>query len=130
MKNILIIFIFLLYGCGNPTPKVLPKSDALPDAVINEPYQASITITGGALNEKSVWVTINPTNSGLTWNPKDSSFQWQGEKIIKKDYHHINITGTPQKAELIKIEIVGFTLGTMYAGKDFNKTYTIKVKGK
>ncbi|WP_233420910.1 hypothetical protein [Xenorhabdus nematophila] len=66
MKKILIIFIFLLYGCGNPTPKVLPKSEFLPDAVINEPYQASITITGGALNEKkrlgknsSYWLRTN-----------------------------------------------------------------------
>ncbi|WP_274711308.1 hypothetical protein [Xenorhabdus bovienii] len=128
MKKILIIFIFLLYGCGNPTPKVLPKSEFLPDAVINEPYQASITITGGALNEKSVWVKIHPTGSGLTWNPKDSSFLWGGKKEIRKDYHHINITGTPKKTELIKIEVVGFTLGTIYAGKEFNKNYTIKVR--
>ncbi|PHM73572.1 hypothetical protein [Xenorhabdus kozodoii] len=130
MKKILIIFIFLLYGCGNPTPKFLPKSEVLPDAVINEPYQASITITGGALNEKSVWVKIHPIGSGLTWNPKESSFQWEGKEEIRKDYLHINITGIPKKTELIKIEVVGFTLGTMYPGKDFDKTYTIKVKNK
>ncbi|MBE8589043.1 hypothetical protein, partial [Xenorhabdus griffiniae] len=92
MKKILIIFIFLLCGCGNPTPKVLPESEILSDAVINEPYQASITITGGALNEKSVWVEINPADSGLTWHPKESSFQWEGKEIIRKHYHNINIT--------------------------------------
>ncbi|CDH20097.1 hypothetical protein XBKQ1_2440005 [Xenorhabdus bovienii str. kraussei Quebec] len=37
----------------------------------------------GALNEKSVWVKIYPIDSGLTWNPKASSFQWEGKEEIK-----------------------------------------------
>ncbi|MDE1488736.1 hypothetical protein KKI90_20895 [Xenorhabdus bovienii] len=48
-------------------------------------------ITGGALNERSVLVKIHPIGSGLTWNPKESSFQWEGKEEIRKDYHHINI---------------------------------------
>ncbi|WP_338804410.1 hypothetical protein WDV76_02745 [Xenorhabdus griffiniae] len=130
MKKILIIFIFFLYGCGNPTPKILPKSEFLPDAVINEPYQASFTITGGALDETSVFVSIHPVDSGLKWSPKKDIFQWEGKEEITYDYHHINITGIPKKTELIKVKVGGFTFGTMYPGKEFNKTFTIKVKDK
>ncbi|MEQ2027070.1 hypothetical protein ABLB84_15205 [Xenorhabdus szentirmaii] len=130
MRNILILFVFLLYGCGNPTPKVLPTSNFLPDAVVYEPYQTLITITGGALDESSVSVSIQPIDSGLTWSPKESIVQWEGKDEIRKDYHHINITGIPKKTELIKIEVSGFTFGTMYPGKSFDKIYTIKVKDK
>lgn len=125
MKKLIPVLFFLIAGCGNPTPKVLP--DYLPDAVVGKPYLQVINISGGALNEKSTSVIIQPKDSGLHWSPTIGYSYWEGKQSIKEDYHTIVIQGIPLKKGVISISADGSTLGTMYPGKDFNKTYEIEV---
>ncbi|CRL62795.1 hypothetical protein [Proteus vulgaris] len=43
------------------------------------------------------------------------------------DFHTITVLGIPLERGVIQIKISGFSYGTMYPGKEFNKTYEIKV---
>lgn len=127
MKNFIIILFFLLFGCGNPTPKVTP--DKLPDGVVNYPYSEVIQISNGALNRKSIEVVITPDDSGLEWKPKVLYQTTYGGEVEKhEDFHYITIYGTPTKKGIITISVFGGTLGTMYPGKAFGKVYKINVK--
>jgi len=126
VKIIIFCFFFILVGCGNPTPKISP--DYLPDSAMGKPYLQVINISGGAINEKSTSVIIQPKDSGLHWSPTIGYSYWEGKQSIKEDYHTIVIQGTPLNKGLISIPISGFTYGTMYPGKDFSKVYEITVK--
>nr|WP_314264039.1 hypothetical protein [uncultured Moellerella sp.] len=125
MKKLITVLFFLIVGCGNPTPKIMPSQ--LPDANINEMYSQVIQISGGALDGKTTGVIINPTDSGLSWRPKTWNQEWNGEAFKKEDFHNITIYGKPLKKGRVTIKVSGFTYGTMYPGKDFNKTYEIEV---
>lgn len=126
VKIIIFCFFFILAGCANPTPKILP--DSLHYAAVGKPYLQVINISGGALDEKSTSVIIQPEDSGLHWSPTIGYSYWEGKQSIKEDYHTIVIQGTPLNKGLISISIGGFTYGTMYPGKDFSKVYEITVK--
>ncbi|WP_220250494.1 hypothetical protein, partial [Klebsiella pneumoniae] len=60
--------------------------------------------------------------------PEDKKYSLGGEDGVKKDYHRIIISGIPKKSGDYRVTVSGFTLGTMYSGKDFYKQYTIKIK--
>lgn len=122
---ILLTAILTLIGCGNPTPKVTPNK--LPSAIVGSEYNTVINITGGYINEKSISFDITPDNSGLTWSPMISYRNSLGKVQKDVDYHTITVSGIPLKTGIIKIKIDGFTYGTMYAGKEFNKIYEIEV---
>lgn len=125
VKIIIFCFFFILAGCVNSTPKIIPSQ--LPDAKINQMYSQIIQISGGALDGKTTGVIINPTDSGLSWKPKTWNQEWNGEIFKKEDFHNITIYGKPLKKGRVTIKVSGFTYGTMYPGKEFNKTYEIKV---
>ena len=97
-------------------------------AKVNHKYQDVIEIKGGAVNESSVSVSIIPIDSGLAWSPEDIKYSLGGEDGVNKDYHRIIISGIPKKSGDYRVTVSGFTLGTMYSGKDFYKQYTIKIK--
>lgn len=115
-KYILFATSLLILGCSDPV-KVSP--DKLPDAYLNQSYQANIEITGGTV-----------VNLNFHSEVSDASF-----KIIPsiaeggyKDYNLLTVTGTPTTLEPVHIYIAGDTYGTNFPGKRFNKEYTIEVK--
>ncbi|WP_051473610.1 hypothetical protein [Providencia alcalifaciens] len=122
---ILLVTVLTLMGCGNPTPKVTPNN--LPSAIAGEEYNTVINISGGYISEKSISFDIIPSNSGLSWSPMISYRNSLGKVQKDVDFHTITVSGTPLKKGVIQIKISGFTYGTMYAGKEFHKTYEIKV---
>lgn len=125
VRIIISCLFFVLAGCGNPTPKVAP--DNLPSAMAGAEYNTVINISGGYINDKSISFDIMPSNSGLSWSPMISYRNFQGKVQKDVDFHTITVSGTPLKKGVIQIKISGFTHGTMYAGKEFNKTYEIEV---
>lgn len=115
-KYILFTTSLLILGCSDPV-KVSPNK--LPDAYLNQPYQANIEIIGGAV-------------VGLNFHSELSSNSF---KIIPsmaeggyKDYNLLTITGTPTRLEPVYVYIAGDTYGTNFPGKRFKKEYTIEVK--
>ncbi|QXX98924.1 hypothetical protein IM817_12430 [Serratia marcescens] len=126
MNKAIFILLLVLVGCGNPTPTVTPEQ--LSDAVVGYPYMEMLQISGGALNRRSTGVIITPENSGLKWKPK-VNYRKFGERVQKdEDFHNIIIYGTPNGKGKVTVEVSGFTLGTMYPGKGFFKSYEIEVR--
>jgi len=128
MKYFICILIFIVSGCSGTYPTILPGKNDLKVATVNHKYQDVIEIKGGAVNESSVSVSITPNDSGLAWNPEEIKYSFGGEDGVNKDYHRIIISGIPKKSGDYRVTVSGFTLGTMYSGKDFYKQYTIKIK--
>lgn len=122
---LLLVTVLTLVGCGNPTPKVTP--DNLPSAIVGAEYNAVINISGGYISEKSISFEITPVDSGLSWSPMISYRNSLGEVQKDIDFHTITVLGIPLEKGVIQIKISGFSYGTMYPGKEFNKTYEIKV---
>lgn len=96
-------------------------------AKVNHKYQDVIEIKGGAVNESSVSVSIIPIDSGLAWSPEDIKYSLGGEDGVKKITIASSYLGSRKSGDY-RVTISGFTLGTMYSGKDFYKQYTIKIK--
>lgn len=128
MKYFICVLIFIVSGCSSTHPTILPEKSDLKVATVNHKYQEIIEIKGGAVNESSVSVSITPNDSGLAWSPEETKYSFGGENGINKDYHRIIISGNPKKSGDYRVTVSGFTLGTMYSGKDFYKQYTIKIK--
>ncbi|HFO2465754.1 TPA: hypothetical protein ACHJFY_005249 [Klebsiella pneumoniae] len=128
MKYFICVLIVIVAGCSGTYPIILPEKKDLKVAKVNHKYQDVIEIKGGAVNESSVSVSIIPIDSGLAWSPEDIKYSLGGEDGVNKDYHRIIISGSPKKSGDYRVTISGFTLGTMYSGKDFYKQYTIKIK--
>ncbi|MEB5979706.1 hypothetical protein [Enterobacter vonholyi] len=128
MKYFIHALILIACGCTGTHPIVLPGKNVLKVATVNHNYQDVIEIKGGAVNESSVSVSIIPNDSGLAWNPEEIKYSFGGEDGVNKNYHRIIISGIPKKSGDYRVTVSGFTLGTMYSGKDFYKQYTIKIK--
>lgn len=128
MKYSICVFVFIVSGCSSINPTILPEKSDLKVATVNHKYQEVIEIKGGAVNESSVSVSIAPNDSGLAWSPEETKYSFGGEDGVNKDYHRIIISGIPKKSGDYRVTVSGFTLGTMYSGKDFYKQYTIKIK--
>jgi hypothetical protein len=128
MKSIIIFLFFFISGCSNPKPLVYPETHELASATINEFYHQNIEIKGGPVNETSVSVRFIPTDSGLMWAPEETKYNLGGSEEVNKDYHRIIVSGIPKKAGNYSVIVSGFTLGTMYPGRDFYRKYTIKIK--
>ncbi len=128
MKFFIYTLILIVSGCTGSHPTILPEKNDLKVATVNHKYQDVIEIKDGAVNESSVSVSIIPNDSGLAWNPEEIKYSFGGEDGVNKDYHRIIISGIPKKTGNYSVTVSGFTLGTMYSGKDFYKQYTIKIK--
>jgi hypothetical protein len=113
----------LRYLPNNPARK-----KGLKVATVNHKCQDVIEIKGGAVNESSVSISINPNDSGLVWNPEEIKYSFGGEDGVNKDYHRIIISSIPKKSGNYSVTVSWFTLGTMHSGKDFYKKYTVKIK--
>jgi len=121
MEHILImirkIFIFsaaiALSGCFAGKHKV----QVLPDAELNKPYFIELR-TKYAAYPDYFRVKMDPPNSGLTVKPTN---MW---------YNKLNISGTPQTKQDIKIEISYYVRGAVgwFESKDQKKFYQIKIK--
>ncbi|MFV9689335.1 hypothetical protein [Pantoea sp. ARC607] len=128
MKYFICILIVIVSGCSVTYSTILPEKKELKVATVNHKYRDVIEIKGGAVSESSISVSIIPNDSGLVWGPEDIKYSFGGEDGVNKDYHRIIISGIPKKPGDYRVTISGFTLGTMYSGKDFYKQYTIKIK--
>ena len=120
----LIIGLFLttvLTGCFcMQKMEVRPKS--LPNAKLGNPYYAKIKVAGGVVIDEFFTYHIKPEKSGLELSPRGL-----GTKYVT--YNHLEVKGTPKVTGTISIELSGGTYGTMSCpGRDFKKTYTIKVE--
>ena len=119
----LIIGFFLttaLTGCLCYKPEVRPKT--LPNATLGNPYYAKIEVFGGHANRRHFYYDIQPEKSGLELSPRGL-----GTKYVT--YNHLEVKGTPKVTGTITIKLYGGTYGTMSCpGRDFKKTYTIKVE--
>ena len=114
-----LLLIFVLAGCVSKG-KILPKN--LPDATLNKPYYAEIFIYvgPGPVIDRLFDYQIEPENSGLELAPYDLN--------APGAYNHLTVKGSPKVTGMIKIKIEGNTFGTMYSGREFEKTYTINVE--
>ena len=119
----LIIGLFLttvLTGCLCYKPEVRPKT--LPNATLGNPYYAKIEIFGGVAIDRHFSYHIKPEKSGLELSPTDFGTKYAS-------YNNLEVKGTPKVTGTISIELSGGTYGTMSCpGRDFKKTYTIKVE--
>ena len=109
----IFILFFLLVGCAQ---KIIITPDTLPDAVLGKPYYAEVKIDGGAISP-SVYSTVTPENNLIVEPIRTGS-----------SYNTMKIYGKPIEATDTVILIHGGTYGTMVSGKEFKKTYTLKVK--
>ena len=111
------VFIFsaviALSGCFAGKYKV----QALPDAELNKPYFIELR-TKYAAYPNHFNVEMDPPNSGLTVTPTN---MW---------YNKLNISGTPQTKQDIKIEISYYVRGAVgwFESMDQKEFYQIKVK--
>ena len=120
----LIIGLFLttvLTGCFcMEKMEVRPKS--LPNATLGNPYYAKIKVAGGVVIDEFFTYHIKPEKSGLELSPTDFGTKYAS-------YNNLEVKGTPKVTGAISIELSGGTYGTMSCpGRDFKKTYTIKVE--
>lgn len=126
MKFLTILFIFMS-GCISQNVVFTPVPRMLPNAVKGLNYISSVEIKGGAISKNSITVKITPVDSGFVWKPRETKDFFEGRERVKEDYHHITIYGTPKKQGVVFVEISGFTLGTSFSGKGFNKEYRVEV---
>ena len=115
-KYILFTTSLLILGCSDPV-KVSP--DKLPEAYLNQSYQANIEITGGTVVDLNFHSKVSDTSFKIIPSIAEGGY---------KDYNLLTVTGTPTTLEPVNIYIAGDTYGTNLPGKRFNKEYTIEVK--
>lgn len=115
-KNILFATSLLILGCSDPV-KVSP--DKLPEAYLNQPYQANIEITGGTVVDLNFHSEVSDNSFKIIPSIAEGGY---------KDYNLLTVTGTPTTLEPVHIYIAGDTYGTNFPGKRFNKEYTLEVK--
>lgn len=127
MKYLLYVLLLIVSGCSGSAPMVLPDKNNLSTATVNHSYHEIIEVKGGGINESSISVSIVPKGSGLIWNPEEIKYSLNGEEGMNKNYHRIILSGIPKKSGEYSVVVSGFTLGTMYSGKDFYKKYTVKI---
>ncbi len=97
--------------------KVSP--DKLPEAYLNQSYQANIEITGGTVVDLNFHSKVSDTSFKIIPSIAEGGY---------KDYNLLTVTGTPTTLEPVNIYIAGDTYGTNFPGKRFNKEYTIEIK--
>ncbi|MES4613099.1 hypothetical protein V2154_10995 [Ewingella sp. CoE-038-23] len=124
-KNIITFFLLIpiLMGCRSSI-SYEPNGDYLPSAKFKQSYYSEVNILGGPVIGRLVTYKITPINSGLNAFPGEYISRG-GDKI--SDYNIVIIKGVPISTSDIEIEIYGSTYGTNHPGKEFNKTYKIKV---
>jgi len=117
MNKCLVLFttVFLL-SCA-PGVEVTPSK--LPDAYLNQPYEADIEIINSAVVGMSFYSEFSNSSFKLTPGVRDSG---------QDDYNNLTINGLPTTLEPIAVYIAGSTYGTNFPGKEFEKEYTIEVK--
>lgn len=106
----------LVIGCSDPV-KVSP--DKLPDAYLNQPYEANIEIINSAVDEMTFHSTFSDVNFKITPKIRESG---------RDNYNNLIINGLPTTLDPISVYISGNTYGTNFLGKQFEKEYTIHVK--
>ena len=115
-KYILFATSLLILGCSDPV-KVSP--DKLPEAYLNQSYQANIEITGGTVVDLNFHSKVSDASFKIIPSIAEGGY---------KDYNLLTVTGIPTTLEPVNIYIAGDTYGTNFPGKRFNKEYTIEVK--
>lgn len=115
-KYILFTTSLLILGCSDPV-KVSP--DKLPEAYLNQSYQANIEITGGTVVDLNFHSKVSDTSFKIIPSIVEGGY---------KDYNLLTVTGIPTTLEPVNIYIAGDTYGTNFPGKRFNKEYSIEVK--
>ena len=115
-KYIIVVSSLLIIGCSDPV-KVSP--DKLPEAYLNQPYQANIEITGGTVVDLNFHSEVSDNSFKIIPSIAEGGY---------KDYNLLTVTGTPTTLEPVHIYIAGDTYGTNFPGKRFNKEYTLEVK--
>lgn len=98
----------------------------LPEAHLNQPYYAKIEIEAAIIEET---VNIQVSNEDIMVEPKvyESHKDIYNKPVYRTDYSNLTITGTPSELKPITIKLTGSTYGSMFVGKEFEKTYTIEV---
>lgn len=99
----------LLVGC---TPNIKVTPNKLPDAYLNQPYQANIEVTGGVVVEFSFHSEMSDASFKIIPSIAEGGY---------KDYNLLTVTGTPTTLEPINVYIAGSTYGTNFPGEDFEK---------
>lgn len=115
-KYILFTTSLLILGCSDPV-KVSP--DKLPEAYLNQSYQANIEITGGTVVDLNFHSKVSDASFKIIPSIAEGGY---------KDYNLLTVTGIPTTLEPVNIYIAGDTYGTNFPGKRFNKEYSIEVK--
>lgn len=115
-----LLVSLLIIAC---THKTYFSPNELPVARFGQSYYAEITIHSapGPVIQESFKYLIKPENSGLVLKPLDTSANFP--------YNNLKIVGIPNTIGEVIIQFGGTTCGTSFPGRDFDKTYIIKVKG-
>lgn len=116
-----------LYALAFTTNRPTYPTKSLPKATLNQPYHANIYIGGGHVCNLSALISTDD----ILVLPRIYEMRHQTHTIDNAmpntDYSKLTVTGTPTSTKPIKIKLLGFTCGTMFAGADINKEYTIEV---
>ena len=115
-EYVIPLFCLVLIGCSAPID-VLPNT--LPDAYLNQPYQANIEVTGGVVVELNFHSELSDDSFKIIPSIAEGGY---------KDYNLLTVTGTPTTSEPIRVYVAGDTYGTNFPGKRFDKEYTIEVR--
>ncbi|OPH37902.1 hypothetical protein [Moraxella equi] len=119
---LVIVFYSSSYIANRPNFTI----QELPEAHLNQPYYAKIEIEAAIIEEA---VDIQVSNEDIMVEPKvyESHKDIYNKPVYRADYSNLTITGTPSELKPITIKLTGSTYGSMFVGKEFEKTYTIEV---
>ena len=123
----LIVFLIIMFKVSSHfanRPHFVTQE--LPKAHLNQPYYAKIEIEAAIIEET---VDIQVSSEDITVEPKvyESHKDIYNKPVYRTDYSNLTITGTPSELKPITIKLTGSTYGSMFVGKEFEKTYTIEV---
>ncbi len=126
-KLLAFVFIFILSGCTLHA-EFTPEKNELNDALIGKPYYAQINIFGVNV------ATLTNSHGDIEFVgkilPGDTGLYLTHCNNEKYDNNCVQIRGIPTKKGIIKVRVSGFFNVAMFQkSSEFNKTYTITVKG-
>lgn len=139
MKKILHKVLILILSCAyivllGCSQKIRVYPDKLLDAKVGQPYYAEIKITGGRViyDRSSIEINGSKVSACSFYSNIEPANGLRIESIYSNNetvnqYNYLKIYGTPLEATNSLITIAGSTYGTMYPGRQFEKTYQLKV---
>ncbi|QUG76097.1 hypothetical protein GKQ23_14290 [Erwinia sp. E602] len=134
LKNVMILFIYLISSCSSGQVIFTPQEEKLPDAKVGSFYVYYIGLASKDsgesfyLSEDNIRLSISPENSGITIKPAFEHCSFEYEKRKCSGFNKFIVKGNPLLHGVVRIDIIGRTYGSMVdKGYIFKKKYFIKI---